>query len=63
MAPCQSRRSWQRCVMVNNNNYSGENIILYGAAMYSYVEHFGDGSLEAKKIAQFCQNSVWLFDT
>jgi hypothetical protein len=33
-----------------NNNYSGENIILYGAPTDSYVEHFGDGSLEAKKL-------------
>ncbi len=32
----------------------GEIIFLYGAATDSYVEHFGDGSLEAKKnAAQF----------
>ncbi len=28
----------------------GRDIFLYGATTNSYVEHFGDGSLEAKKL-------------
>ncbi len=43
----------------------GEIIFLYGAATDSYVEHFGDGSLEAKKTtkaSQSSRNGVGLFD-
>ncbi len=41
----RERRRWRVIV----DNFGREDFFLYGAATDSYVEHFGDGSLEAKK--------------